>query len=61
MAGLICRFHPLLFAFFTTLYAISTVDAQKMGQMVMSMRASFDSRLFNQAKNTCFGQRYGRV
>jgi chemotaxis protein MotB len=35
-------FITLLFAFFTTLYAISTVDAQKMGKMVMSMRASFD-------------------
>ncbi len=39
-------FITLLFAFFTTLYAISTVDAQKMGKMVMSMRASFDSGLF---------------
>jgi chemotaxis protein MotB len=36
-------FITLLFAFFTTLYAISTVDAQKMGKMVTSMRASFDS------------------
>ncbi len=39
-------FITLLFAFFTTMYAISTVDAQKMGKMVMSMRASFDSGLF---------------
>jgi len=39
-------FITLLFAFFTTLYAISTVDAQKMGRMVMSMRASFDNSLF---------------
>src|SRR5512142_1861549 len=39
-------FITLLFAFFTTLYAISTVDAQKMGKMVMSMRASFDSTMF---------------
>ena len=39
-------FITLLFAFFTTMYAISTVDAQKMGKMVMSMRASFDSTLF---------------
>jgi chemotaxis protein MotB len=39
-------FITLLFAFFTTLYAISTVDAQKMGKMVTSMRASFDSALF---------------
>jgi len=40
-------FITLLFAFFTTLYAISTVDAQKMGRMVMSMRASFDNSLFS--------------
>ena len=39
-------FITLLFAFFTTMYAISTVDAQKMGKMVMSMRASFDSPMF---------------
>jgi len=39
-------FITLLFAFFTTLYAISTVDAQKMGKMVTSMRASFDSTVF---------------
>ncbi len=42
-------FITLLFAFFTTMYAISTVDAQKMGKMVMSMRASFDSGLFAQS------------
>jgi chemotaxis protein MotB len=40
-------FITLLFAFFTTLYAISTVDAQKMGKMVLSMRASFDNSSFN--------------
>jgi chemotaxis protein MotB len=40
-------FITLLFAFFTTLYAISTVDVQKMGKMVTSMRASFDSAVFN--------------
>jgi len=39
-------FITLLFAFFTTLYAISTVDAQKMGKMVLSMRASFDGSVF---------------
>jgi chemotaxis protein MotB len=39
-------FITLLFAFFTTMYAISTVDAQKMGKMVTSMRASFDSPMF---------------
>ncbi len=45
-------FITLLFAFFTTLYAISTVDAQKMGKMVVSMRASFDSAVFNQGSRT---------
>ncbi len=45
-------FITLLFAFFTTLYAISTVDAQKMGKMVMSMRASFDSSLFEAGSPT---------
>ena len=29
-------FITLLFAFFTTLYAISTVDAQKMGKLATS-------------------------
>jgi chemotaxis protein MotB len=45
-------FITLLFAFFTTLYAISTVDAQKMGKMVVSMRASFDSAVFNSGSRT---------
>jgi chemotaxis protein MotB len=45
-------FITLLFAFFTTLYAISTVDAQKMGKMVTSMRASFDSTVFDQGSKT---------
>jgi chemotaxis protein MotB len=45
-------FITLLFAFFTTLYAISTVDAQKMGKMVTSMRASFDSTVFDQGSQT---------
>lgn len=40
-------FITLLFAFFTTLYAISTVDAQKMGKMVTTMRAEFDSGVFS--------------
>jgi len=34
-------FITLLFAFFTTLYAISTVDAQKMTKMVTSMQSAF--------------------
>ena len=45
-------FITLLFAFFTTLYAISTVDAQKMGKMVVSMRASFDNNLFPPGSRT---------
>ncbi len=45
-------FITLLFAFFTTLYAISTVDAQKMGKMVVSMRASFDNAVFNTGSRT---------
>ncbi len=36
-------FITLLFAFFTTMYAISTVDAQKLSSMVDSMQAAFDS------------------
>ena len=39
-------FITLLFAFFTTLYAISTLDAQKMDKMRLSMEQSFDSGLF---------------
>jgi len=39
-------FVTLLFAFFTSMYAISTVDADKMGRLVYSMRASFDSAVF---------------
>ena len=34
-------FITLLFAFFTTMYAISTVDAKKMNEMVGSMQAAF--------------------
>jgi chemotaxis protein MotB len=45
-------FITLLFAFFTTLYAISTVDAQKAGKLVTSMRASFDSSLFSQGSQS---------
>jgi chemotaxis protein MotB len=35
-------FITLLFAYFTTMYAMSTVDAQKMGRLVLSMQAAFD-------------------
>ncbi len=45
-------FVTLLFAFFTTMYAISTVDAQKMGRMVLSMRASFDGAVFSPGTDT---------
>ncbi len=45
-------FITLLFAFFTTLYAISTVDAEKYGKMVMSMQASFDSPMFDPGSTT---------
>lgn len=36
-------FITLLFAFFTTMYAISTVDAQKMSKMVQSVQTAFAS------------------
>lgn len=39
-------FITLLFAFFTTLYAVSNVDAQKYGRMVLSLQAAFDSSVF---------------
>ncbi len=45
-------FITLLFAFFTTMYAISTVDAQKLSRMVLSMRASFDSSAFTPGSDT---------
>jgi len=45
-------FVTLLFAFFTTMYAISTVDAQKMGRMVLSMRASFNGSVFPTGSDT---------
>ena len=39
-------FITLLFAFFTTLYAISTVDQKKVGKMVYSMRTAFNLDFF---------------
>ena len=39
-------FITLLFAFFTMLYAISTLDLQKAGRLVTSMRASFAGPMF---------------
>lgn len=37
-------FITLLFAFFTTMYAISNVDAKKLSEMVESMQDAFDSQ-----------------
>jgi chemotaxis protein MotB len=39
-------FITLLFAFFTSMYAISTVDAEKAGKMVFSTRAAFSMDFF---------------
>jgi chemotaxis protein MotB len=39
-------FITLLFAFFTTLYAISTVDQKKVGKLMYSMRTAFDVDFF---------------
>ncbi len=41
-------FITLLFAFFTTMYAISTVDAQKMSKMVASMQVALKGDLHPQ-------------
>jgi chemotaxis protein MotB len=43
-------FITLLFAFFTTLYAISTVDAKKAGKLVFAMRAAFNVDFFSTDK-----------
>ena len=43
-------FITLLFAFFTTMYAISTVDNQKLSDMVDSMRTAFDTKKFDATK-----------
>ena len=40
-------FITLLFAFFVTMYAISQVDAKKLGRLVQSMRVAFDTQLFD--------------
>jgi chemotaxis protein MotB len=42
----------LLFALFTTMYAISTVDAKKMGRLVLSMKAAFDPINFATSNTT---------
>jgi chemotaxis protein MotB len=43
-------FITLLFAFFTTMYAISTVDNQKLSDMVDSMRTAFDAKKIDASK-----------
>lgn len=43
-------FITLLFAFFTSMYAISTADAIKVGKMVFSTRAAFNLDFFHSAK-----------
>jgi chemotaxis protein MotB len=40
-------FITLLFAFFVTLYAISQVDAKKLGKLMESMQAAFDTKAFD--------------
>lgn len=45
-------FVTLLFAFFTCLYAISSVDAGKMSQMVASMKVSFGGQIFDGGSRT---------
>lgn len=53
-------FITLLFAFFTTLYAISTVDAQKMGKLATSVQSEFDSGVFSSGrKNLALDQGAG--
>jgi chemotaxis protein MotB len=47
-------FITLLFAFFTTLYAISTVDAKKAGKLVFAMRAAFSLDFFT-SENASLG------
>lgn len=45
-------FITLLFAFFTTLYAISTVDAQKAGKLQRSVNDSFGTAVFTSGSKT---------
>ncbi len=49
-------FITLLFAFFTSMYAISTVDAKKAGQLVFSTRAAFNLDFFPSDKPTLGGR-----
>jgi chemotaxis protein MotB len=50
-------FVTLLFAFFTTMYAISTVDAKKLGEMVGSTQAAFESTGAAKGGRILFGKR----
>jgi hypothetical protein len=43
---LIMLLFVFFFVYFTTMHRIATVDAQKMGRMVTSMKASFSSPMF---------------
>ncbi len=45
-------FITLLFAFFTTMYAISTVDKKKLADMVESMQSAFDAKHVEKPHNT---------
>src|SRR6266542_5033217 len=45
-------FITLLFAFFTTMYAISNVDKNKLSDMVDSMRTAFDAKKVQEPRNT---------
>src|SRR5215470_9724039 len=45
-------FITLLFAFFTTLYAISTVDQRKAGKLMYSMRTAFNMDFFKGVPGT---------
>jgi chemotaxis protein MotB len=45
-------FITLLFAFFTTLYAISTVDQRKAGKLMYSMRTAFNMEFFKGVPGT---------
>ena len=50
-------FITLLFAFFTTLYAISTVDQRKAGKLMLSMMTALHIDFFPQAASSGTEQR----
>ncbi|MEW6320986.1 MAG: flagellar motor protein MotB [Acidobacteriota bacterium] len=47
-------FITLLFAFFTMMYAMSTVDAQKFRQVVRGMQVAFESQAFRDGRAAVF-------